>query len=164
MSHLSLDDVEVCLSSLSQRNYKAASCSLMIPVRHDNQEAALAVYREAGFAHYSSLRVIGISDLNFLAEFPMLLYLEVIDQPRLNTRYLDCLSNLRGLSIESAGAGIDFTCFAELEVFCGSGTRTTATSINCQSSACCRWGRSVHNPGTCPTWPTSPGWIGCDSG
>ena len=49
----------------------------------------------------------------------MLRYLELVDQNGFNTRPLESLSNLRGLRIDSPGAGIDFSWFPKLEVFIG---------------------------------------------
>lgn len=68
---------------------------------------------------YSGLKVFGISGLSFLKDFPMLLYLEIVDQEKIDMRPLDCLSNLRGLRVESPGNGIDFSCFPHLEGFSG---------------------------------------------
>ena len=120
MKKLELDGVEVCWSWLSVRSYKAKSCSLMLPVRPDNKDAALAKYREAGFAgDYSGLRITGIRDLSFLSEFPDMLYLELSDEP-VDPAHLEPLSNLRGLQVGGTRSGIDFSCFPQLESFFGS--------------------------------------------
>ncbi|MCA8984726.1 MAG: hypothetical protein R3C12_17145 [Planctomycetaceae bacterium] len=118
MQKLYLNDAEVCTSSLTQRAYRAACCEFLVCVMPGNQQSALRAFQE--FPHsFSGLRVSGIADLSFLADFPNLRYLEVVDQKKINTRYLDGLSNLRGLKLETPGAGLDFSCFPELEVFVG---------------------------------------------
>jgi hypothetical protein len=45
--------------------------------------------------------------------------LEIADVKHVNTRQLDCLENLRGLRLESPGAGLDFACFPHLEIYTG---------------------------------------------
>lgn len=119
MRQLKLGDVEVCTSYLTQRPYRAVSCELILNVTPRNKTAALKIFKQDRSHQIDGLRISGISDLSFLQEFPDLRYLEVIDQKRVNTRYLDCLDNLRGLRLESPGAGLDFGCFPELEVFTG---------------------------------------------
>lgn len=119
MRKLQLGDVEVCTSPLSQRSYRAAPAELLLNVTPRNKAAALKTFKQGRIPEVYGLRISGISDLSFLQEFPRLLYLEVIDQKRVNTRYLDCLENLRGLRLEAPGAGIEFGCFSELEVFIG---------------------------------------------
>jgi len=116
-----MDGIEVCSSAFSLRSYRAAPCLFLVPVTADNKEKALADYTELlECSRCQGLRVSGLADLSFLDEFPNLLYLEIADQKRVNTRQLDTLTNLRGLYIESPGAGVDFTCFPELES-CGGG-------------------------------------------
>lgn len=120
MQDLRLDGTEVCASWLTQRSHRAAYCNFLLPVTPANKDEALAEFAHAGeLGKYSGLRVTGISDLSFLEKFPLLLYLEVLGQKNVNTRPLDCLSNLRGLRLDSPGAGLDFSCFPELEVFVG---------------------------------------------
>lgn len=121
MRDLRLNGAKVVTSPLTQRPYRAASCELLLNVTPASKRSALDTFRKAGTlgGPYDGLRITGISDLSFLEDFPLLLYLEVMDQDRINTRYLDCLRNLRGLRLESPGAGIDFACFPELEVFMG---------------------------------------------
>jgi hypothetical protein len=93
---------------------------LLLKVTPKNKAKVLADFKRAGaLGKYDGLRVSGVADLSFLTEFPLLLYLEVVDQKRVNTRQLDCLENLRGLRLESPGAGLDFACFPHLEVFRG---------------------------------------------
>ena len=116
-----MDGIEVCTSAFSLRSYRATPCLFLVPVTAANKERALADYTELlECSRCQGLRVSGIADLSFLGEFPNLLYLEIVDQKRVNTRQLDGLTNLRGLYVESPSAGIDFTCFPELESFgCG---------------------------------------------
>jgi hypothetical protein len=120
MPTVELDGVKVVASFLTQRSYRAAYCDFLLPVTRANQAAALAKFKRAReLGKYSGLCVSGIADLAFLEEFPLLLYLEVLDQKRVDIRGLAHLSNLRGLRIESPAAGVDFGWFPELEVFVG---------------------------------------------
>lgn len=120
MRKLQLGGTEVCLSELTQRPYRAAPSELLIPVTARNKTKALATFKRAReFVEYSGLRVSGVSDLSFLKDFPDLRYLEIVDQKNVNTRHLDGLENLRGLRLHSPGAGVDFACFPQLEVFVG---------------------------------------------
>lgn len=113
-----LNNIDVCNSFLTQRSYRAVPCEFLVCVTPENQNKALKAFRKKDNP-FSGLQVSGISDLGFLSEFPNLRYLEVVDQKRVNTRPLDELSNLRGLHLETPGAGVDFSCFPELEVFIG---------------------------------------------
>lgn len=120
MNNFKLNGTDLCRSELTQRAYRAASCDVLVDVTPKNREAALAAYRKhADSRGYSGLRISGIADLGFLSEFPLLRYLEILDQKRVNVRQLDGLDNLRGLRLESPGAGLDFSCFPLLEVFVG---------------------------------------------
>jgi hypothetical protein len=120
MPKLQLGGTEVCTSELTQRPFRAAPCELLIPVTARSKTKALATLKRAGvLGEYSGLRISGVSDLSFLKDFPELLYLEIVDQKNVNTRHLDGLENLRGLRLYSPGAGIDFACFPQLEVFVG---------------------------------------------
>lgn len=120
MSNLRLNDVEVRFSVLGHKSFKAAACQCLLPITPDNQEEMLARFRPRGaYGDYSGLWVSGLADLGFLQEFPKLLYLEVVNQKRIDTGQLQCLRNLRGLRIETPGAGIDFSWFPELEIFVG---------------------------------------------
>lgn len=117
MKTFHLGGVEVCSCHLTQRSFRAVCCEFLVCVTPENQSQALEAFKkDSGF---SGLRVSGFADLSFLAEFPNLRYLEVVDQKNVNTRPLDGLSNLRGLRLETPGAGLDFSCFPELEVFVG---------------------------------------------
>lgn len=117
---LHLDGVPVHCSWLSHRAYRAAPCSLLLPITPENRAEMLAEFRrEKEFGKYSGLRISGIADPDFLEEFPKLLYLELVDQKKVNTRRLEGLANLRGLHLETPGAGIDFSWFPELERFVG---------------------------------------------
>jgi hypothetical protein len=115
-----LDGIEVCLSELTQRPYRAIPCQVVLPVTKGNRNQALADFKRLyDDGQCQGLRVSGIADLGFLEEFPDLLYLEIVEQKNVNTRPLDFLRNLRGLRLDSPGAGIDFARFEELEVFQG---------------------------------------------
>lgn len=117
MKTFQFNGVEVCSCHLTQRSYRAVCCEHLVHVTPENQSQALAAFAEG--RDFSGLHLSGIADLSFLADFPSLRYLEVVDQPRVNTRPLDALSNLRGLRLETPGSGLDFSCFPELEVFVG---------------------------------------------
>jgi hypothetical protein len=120
MRDLRLDGVEVCRSMLTPKSFRAASCEFLLPITPANKDERIEEFkREGEFGKYSGLRVSGIADLSFLSEFPDLRFLEVLEQKRVNTRQLDGLTNLRGLRIETPGAGIDFSCFPHLEFFVG---------------------------------------------
>lgn len=121
MRDLRLDGIQVCASWLTQRSFEAAYCEFLLNITRKNKAKALATFKkdEEERRTYSGLRISGIADLSFLKDFPDLLYLEIVDQKRVNTRCLDGLENLRGLRLESPGAGIDFACFPHLEVFVG---------------------------------------------
>jgi hypothetical protein len=117
MNTFELNGTEVCTSFLTQMSFRAACCEFLVSVTPQNQHVALEAFKKG--SNFSGLCVSGIADLSFLADFPNLRYLEVIDQKRVNTRPIDGLSNLRGLRLESPGTGIDFSYFPELEVFVG---------------------------------------------
>ncbi len=120
MNPLRWDGVEVQTSCLHHKSFKAAPCEFLLPLTPENQGEMLARFRVAGaFGNYSGLSISGIADLSFLQEFPSLRYLELVHQKRVDTRPLACLSNLRGLFIETPGTGIDFAWFPELEIFKG---------------------------------------------
>ena len=119
-NELRLNNVVVCDSWLTQRAYRAAYCDFLLPVTPGNLKNALAEFAKEGpLGKYRGLRVSGIADLSFLSDFPDLLYLELVDQPKVKTAALAELSNLRGLRIETPGSGIDFRWFPLLEVFVG---------------------------------------------
>ena len=120
MRGLTLDGVKVCDSWLTQGSFRAAYCDFLLPVMPGNKAKMLAEFKRVGtHGKYSGLRLSGISDLTFLQEFPNLLYLEVVDQKKINVRPLSCLQNLRGLRLETPATGIDFGWFPDLEVFVG---------------------------------------------
>jgi protein phosphatase 1 regulatory subunit 7 len=120
MPSIVLDGVEVSSCSLTQWSYRARCCEFLVPVTAEKVEEALAAYERLGAAgKCQGLRVSGIADLSFLDRYPDLLYLEVLEQKRVATKHLEALGNLRGLRLETPGAGIDFAWFPELEVFSG---------------------------------------------
>jgi protein phosphatase 1 regulatory subunit 7 len=122
MRNVLLDGVPVHVSFFLTNHYyyRAAPCTFLVSVREKNKKEAIADFRrldEQG--QCDGLYVEGVADLSFLEECSDLRYLEVVEQKNVNTRYLDGLYNLRGLRLQSPGAGIDFACFEELEVFIG---------------------------------------------
>jgi hypothetical protein len=120
MGNLTLDGVKVIESPLSQWPFRAAPCHFLLKATPANKTAALSAFKKASpLGKFSGLHISGLHDLSFLEDFPLLLYLEVADVKRVNTRQLDCLGNLRGLRLESPGAGIDFACFPNLEIYSG---------------------------------------------
>jgi hypothetical protein len=121
MPELRLGNLDVCTSGLTQRGFRAAWCDLLLPITPENREQMLSEFKHEGElgGKYSGMKIYGISDLGFLRDFPMLLYLEVVDQEGFDARQLECLGNLRGLRVETPGTGIDFRCFPHLEVFSG---------------------------------------------
>lgn len=117
---LQLNGVDVYASWLTQRAFRAVPCDFMLRVTPQNRKAMLAELTRVGtFGPYRGLQVVGIADLGFLSDFPDLLYLELIDQDKVDTAPLANLQNLRGLRIQTPGKGIDFAWFPLLEVFVG---------------------------------------------
>src|SRR5688500_7879747 len=111
-NELQLGNVVVCDSWLTQRAYRAAYCDFLLPVTTASKHQALAEFARVGeLGKYRGLRISGIADLSFLSDFPDLLYLELVEQPKIKTALLAELSNLRGLRIETPGSGIDFSWF-----------------------------------------------------
>jgi hypothetical protein len=120
MAKVELDGVPVYASWLTQRSYRAAYCDFLLPVTAGNKQEVLRKFARSGaLGKYRGLQVSGIADLRFLAEFPDLLYLEIVNQPKVKLQPLAGLQNLRGLRIETPGTGIDFGWFPLLEVFVG---------------------------------------------
>lgn len=85
MNTLRLNDTEVRTSFLTQRSFRAAYCEFLVCVTPQNQSQTLKAFADKK-SSFSGLHVAGIADLSFLADFPDLRYLEVVDQFRL--RYL----------------------------------------------------------------------------
>jgi protein phosphatase 1 regulatory subunit 7 len=119
MPNLKLNGIDVCASYLTQRSYRAAYCDFLVPVTPRNKATALKEFRRAQKQFVYGLHISGMADLSFLNDFPDIRYLEVVDQKRVDPRPLSGLQNLRGLRLESPGAGLDFGSFPELEVFVG---------------------------------------------
>lgn len=120
MKGLRLEGVEVFSSSLTQRSHRAAACEFLLPVTKQNKEATLAEFARVGpLGKYDGLHISGIADLSFVSDFPNLLYLEVVDQAKVDPTPLHALENLRGLKLEMPGKGLDFAHFPLLEVFVG---------------------------------------------
>jgi hypothetical protein len=115
-----LDDAEVVTTELTHRVHRAAPCDLLVRVTPNNREKALKAFQDdKRRLQYSGLHVSGVADLSFLKDFEDLRYLEITDQKNVDTRCLDRLYNLRGLTLTSPGAGIDFSGFPLLEQFIG---------------------------------------------
>ena len=132
MSGLQWDGTEVCFSALRHRAFKASPCGFLLPVTSANKDEAIAELRRVGtFGPYSGLKISSIADLNFLKEFSDIRYLEVVDQKRIDTQQLDSLYNLRGLRIETPGAGIDFSWFPKLEIFFGDWHADNRNLVHC---------------------------------
>ncbi len=135
-STLRLNNTEVRTSFLTQRSFRAASCKFLVCVNPQNKNLALKAFADnkncLSVNCFSGLHVSGIADLRFLSDLPDMRYLEIVDQKRVNTRYLDGLGNLRGLHLETPGAGIDFSCFPELEVYVGDWHADNTNVHRCQ--------------------------------
>jgi hypothetical protein len=114
------DDVEVVTTELTHRVHNAVSCDLLLRVTPNNHEKALKAFQDdKQKLQYSGLQVSGVADLSFLKDFEDLRYLEIIDQKNVDTRCLHKLNNLRGLTLTSPGAGIDFSSLPLLEQYIG---------------------------------------------
>src|SRR5262249_37613760 len=93
---------------------------LLLRVTPKNHEKALEAFQDDKQPlQYSGLHVSGVADLSFLKDFEDLRYLEIINQKNVDTRCLGKLHNLRGLTLTSPGAGIDFSSFPLLEQYIG---------------------------------------------
>ena len=118
---LEINGVALSQPSLSLRSHRAAPCRLLLDIRQDNLAAALEVLARDG-THgdlFSGLRITGVEDLEFLREYPSLLYLEADNASAKGLRCIESVSNLRGLRLDSVKAGIDFSCFRQLEEYVG---------------------------------------------
>jgi hypothetical protein len=131
MRKLHLNDTEVYLSTLTQRSFRAVCCELLVCVTPRNLKTALRTFQASPHS-YSGLHVSKMADVSFLADFPNLRYLEVVGQPKFDSRQLAGLSNLRGLRLETPGAGIDFAWFPELEGFHGDWHTDNVNVHRCQ--------------------------------
>jgi len=142
MKDLRLEGIEVRIGGLTQRSFRARSCELLLPITARNQREMLAHYTKVGvYGTYDGLHVSGVSDLSFLSDFPDLLYLEVVDQQKVNVAPLQCLENLRGLRLETPGTGLDFSSFSHLEVFVGDWHPENRNLAHCQELRSLRtWG------------------------
>lgn len=125
------NETEVRTSFLSQKMFRAASCGFLAFVSPQTQPQALKAFAEQQ-DRFSGLHVSGIADLSFLSDFPNLRYVEIVQQNKVDPRPLDGLTNLRGLRLETPGAGIDFSCFPELEVFDGDWHEDNSRINSCQ--------------------------------
>lgn len=116
-----IDGVPFRESIFSLGNYRAASCGLLLDIRPETLEVALEALADHG-THgnlFSGLRVTGLENLEFLRDYPSLLYLETENVSAEGLRCIESVSNLRGLRLESPKGGLDFSCFPQLEEFIG---------------------------------------------
>ncbi|MHC1723214.1 MAG: hypothetical protein AB9836_08430 [Aminipila sp.] len=110
---------EVSRGFINTTVYEAAACDLLLVLNPDNYKDSIAEFKNSPFAYYSGIRVENIYDLEFLVDFPNLLYLEVISDKPVNTNGIETLHNIRGLQIFEPKNGLDFRNFPHLEVFEG---------------------------------------------
>jgi len=133
MINLKLDGIEVVTSGLTQRAYDAAYCGLLLSITTDNFDEQLKELRKEGtHGKYSGIEVTGIDDLSFLNEFPNLLYLEVFNDNKFDTSYVEQLQNLRGLHWDAPKSSLNFYNFPWLEVFVGDWNKNNQNISSCR--------------------------------
>jgi len=128
-----VDGVHFRESIFSLGTYRAAPCGLLLDIRPETLEGALEALADQG-THgdlFNGLRVTGLENLEFLRDYPSLLYLEVENVSAKGLRCIESVSNLRGLRLDSPKAGLDFSCFAQLEEFIGDWHRDNTGIGNC---------------------------------
>lgn len=99
--------------------YRSAPCDLLLVINPNNLKEAIHELKQSEFTYYSGIRLENIDDLEFLTEFPLLLYLEVISDKPVNIAPIESLHNIRGLHIADPKNGLDFNKFPHLEIFIG---------------------------------------------
>lgn len=123
---------EVARGFRNTKVYRAASCDLLLVINPNNMEEAIHEFRRSEFAYYSGIRVENISNLEFLSEFPLLLYLEVISDTSIDVNPIESLHNIRGLHVSEPKKGLDFSNFPNLEVFTGKWHENNKSIENCR--------------------------------
>lgn len=143
MGSFEIDGAPLRGSILSRRSDRAAPCRLLLDIRPETLDKSLELLAQHG-SHgdlYSGLSISGITDLEYLREYPGLLYLEIKDVPAKALQCIEAVSNLRGLRLQSPKCGIDFGCFPELEEFVGDWHRDNAGIALCRELRTLRtWG------------------------
>ena len=116
-----IDGVPFARSIISKRSHRAAACEFLLDVRPETLELALEVLAKESTHNvlFSGLRITGLDDIEFLRDYPLLLYLEAEDVSKGALRCIESLSNLRGLRLDAPKGGIDFSGFPHLEEFFG---------------------------------------------
>lgn len=116
-----IDGVPLRRPVFSTGLHRAAGCWLLLDIRPENLESALEVLAQHGTHNtdFSGVRVTGIGDLEFLRDYPLLLYLEGEGLSSKALRCVESLANLRGLKLDTPKSGMDFSGFPHLEEFVG---------------------------------------------
>ena len=120
-------------SIFSLGEHRAAACGLLLDISPETLEVALELLARHG-THgdlFNGLRIRGLDNLEFLREYPLLLYLEAENVSAKGLRCIESLSNLRGLRLDSPKAELDFSCFPQLEEFNGDWHRENTGIGNC---------------------------------
>lgn len=112
--------------------YRAAPCDLLLTINPNNRKETIDEFRKSEFAYYSGIRLENIYDLEFLEEFPLLLYLEVFSDKPVNITPIEKLHNIRGLQIIEPKNGLDFSNFPHLEVFAGKWNENNKNIDSCR--------------------------------
>ncbi len=101
--------------------HRAASSWLLLDVRPETLEPAIELLAQHGALnnHFSGLHITGLDDLEFLRDYPLLLYLVGEELSPKALQSVESLSNLRGLRLNAPKGGVDLTCFPNLEEFIG---------------------------------------------
>lgn len=144
-------------SIFSLGNYRAAPCGLLLDIRPESLESALETLAHHG-THgnlFDGLRVTGLENLEFLRDYSSLRYLETENVSAEGLRCIESVSNLRGLRLESPKAGLDFSCFPQLEEFVGDWHRDNIGIGNCGEL------RRLHAFGLRSTQPGLSSLAGC---
>ncbi len=145
-----IDGVPLRRPVFSTGAHRAAESWLILDVHPENLQSALEVLAQYGTHndHLSGLRIAGLDELEFLEDYPLLLYLEGKDLSSKALRCVESLSNLRGLKLDAPKSGIDFRSFPQLEEFVGDWHRNNADIGNCGELRTLRaWGFRSTEPG-----------------